>query len=75
MNAGQTCVAPDYVLVHESKREAFLEAIKREAFTMFGNGVGTKRFTRIVNETHFDRLTGYLTEGDVFFGGQTDRTN
>lgn len=73
MNAGQTCVAPDYVLVHESKREAFLEAIKREAFTMFGNGVGTKRFTRIVNETHFDRLTAYLTEGDIFFGGQTDR--
>ncbi|MCP6042807.1 aldehyde dehydrogenase family protein, partial [Klebsiella pneumoniae] len=30
-------------------------------------------FTRIVNETHFDRLTAYLTEGDIFFGGQTDR--
>lgn len=73
MNAGQTCVAPDYVLVHESKRDIFLEAIKREAFTMFGNGVGTKRFTRIVNETHFDRLTKYLNDGNVFFGGQVDR--
>lgn len=73
MNAGQTCVAPDYVLVHESKRDAFLEAIKREAFAMFGNGVGTKRFTRIVNESHFDRLTNYLSQGDIWFGGETER--
>lgn len=73
MNAGQTCVAPDYVLVHESKRDAFLEAIKREAFLMFGNGIGTERFTRIVSESHFDRLTGYLSQGDVFFGGATER--
>ncbi len=75
MNAGQTCVAPDYVLVHESRRDEFLEAVKREAFTMFGNGVGTKRFTRIVNTNHFDRLAGYLAEGDIFFGGETDRDN
>lgn len=73
MNAGQTCVAPDYVLIHESQQEAFLEAIKKEAFAMFGNGVGTKRFTRIVNEAHFDRLTRYLEEGDLFFGGDADR--
>ncbi|TCI26936.1 aldehyde dehydrogenase [Exiguobacterium sp. SH5S13] len=73
MNAGQTCVAPDYVLVHESKRDAFLEAIKREAFLMFGNGIGTERFTRIVSESHFDRLTSYLSQGDVFFGGATER--
>lgn len=73
MNAGQTCVAPDYVLVHESKRDALLEAIKREAFTMFGNGIGTERFTRIVSASHFNRLTSYLSQGDIFFGGATDR--
>ncbi|MDT0193322.1 putative aldehyde dehydrogenase [Exiguobacterium sp. 8H] len=73
MNAGQTCVAPDYVLVHESQQEAFLEAIKQEAFAMFGNGVGTKRYTRIVNESHFDRLAHYLTEGDLVFGGEMNR--
>ncbi|MFY7868950.1 MAG: aldehyde dehydrogenase family protein, partial [Exiguobacterium sp.] len=73
MNAGQTCVAPDYVLVHESQQDAFLEAIKQEAFAMFGNGVGTKRYTRIVNESHFDRLSHYLTEGDLVFGGETNR--
>ncbi len=73
MNAGQTCVAPDYVLVHESQQDAFLEAIKEEAFAMFGNGVGTKRYTRIVNESHFDRLSHYLTEGDLVFGGETNR--
>lgn len=73
MNAGQTCVAPDYVLVHESRRDEFLEAIKREAFAMFGNGVGTKRFTRIVNTSHFDRISRYLEEGDIYFGGETNR--
>lgn len=73
MNAGQTCVAPDYVLVHESQQEAFLEAIMKEAYAMFGNGVGTKRFTRIVNALHFDRLTNYLNDGDIVFGGEANR--
>lgn len=73
MNAGQTCVAPDYVLVHESQYEAFLDAIKQEAFKMFGNGVGSSRYTRIVNTSHFDRLLTYLEEGELVFGGQSDR--
>lgn len=73
MNAGQTCVAPDYVLVHESVKDELIEEIKRQAFAMFGNGIGTQRYTRIVNESHFNRITGYLSDGEIFFGGQADR--
>lgn len=72
LNAGQVCVAPDYVLVHERVATAF-SAHLRDAFSAFGaqhpHGV------RIVNRPQFDRLTDYLnaTEGTVVVGGESDR--
>jgi len=73
INAGQTCIAPDYLFVHESVREEFLGMLEEEAFKQYGNGVGVSSYVRIVNEAHFDRLTSYLEDGDVLFGGNAER--
>ncbi len=73
LNAGQTCVAPDYILVHESVREAFLKAcvteLKQTNYTL-----GQRHYCQIINERHFDRLMGLIVEEKIFFGGQNDRS-
>jgi aldehyde dehydrogenase (NAD+) len=76
LNAGQTCVAPDYVLVTEKNRDALVDGMQR-AFTEFEAGAGTKEnddFTSIVTERHAGRLEGLLADhgGTVAFGGDTD---
>lgn len=73
-NAGQTCVAPDYILVHESVEDELIDALQREAFKQYGNGVGVSRYTKIVNERHLNRLRDYLEQGEVVFGGKVDET-
>ncbi|WP_369405127.1 aldehyde dehydrogenase family protein [Piscibacillus salipiscarius] len=76
VNAGQTCVAPDYLLVHESIKEKLLNQIKTEIEKMYGsNPLQSGEYTKIVNDTHFDRLSQYLNEGHISVGGETDRTN
>ncbi len=76
LNAGQTCVAPDYVLVTEQTRDALVDSI-RAAFDEFSGGKGTRGnpdFTSIVNERHTTRLQGLLADhgGTVVFGGGSD---
>ncbi|KRA37803.1 MULTISPECIES: aldehyde dehydrogenase family protein [unclassified Nocardioides] len=70
MNSGQTCIAPDYVLVHESVKDELVAKL-RETMAEFTAGEGPKR---IVNQRQFDRLAGYLasTRGTVVAGGGTD---
>jgi aldehyde dehydrogenase (NAD+) len=76
LNAGQTCVAPDYVLVTEQTRDALVDSI-RTAFDEFSGGKGTSDnpdFTSIVNERHTTRLQGLLRDhgGTVAVGGESD---
>ncbi len=72
-NAGQTCVAPDYLLVHRSMKEPLLAAMKACVTDFFGaDPKASPDYGRIVSERHFDRLAGFVT-GDVVIGGQTDR--
>ncbi|MBO5351194.1 MAG: aldehyde dehydrogenase [Alistipes sp.] len=74
LNAGQTCIAPDYLMVHEAVREELLGELKQALRTLHGDDAQQSRhFVRIVNERAFDRLTGYLKEGKVLYGGRTDR--
>lgn len=72
MNSGQTCIAPDYVLVHQSVRDRFVEALRTTltAFTADRDGAGM----RIVNQRQFDRLASYLerTRGSIVLGGHVD---
>ncbi len=71
MNAGQTCVAPDFVLVHRSVREAFVNALKKSVREFYGEDASNSPdYGRIVNARHFERLTNYLRDGKVIHGGE-----
>ncbi|MBD2846881.1 aldehyde dehydrogenase [Paenibacillus sp. IB182496] len=72
-NAGQTCVAPDYVYVHRSVREPFIEALVRAIETMHRKRIEQGEFTHIVNERHYDRLQRYLGQGKLLHGGEGNR--
>ena len=73
LNAGQTCVAPDYVLVQEPVREAFLRELRRQAEVLFPGGMlASGDYPQIVNRRHFDRLAGLLDGERVLFGGEAD---
>jgi aldehyde dehydrogenase (NAD+) len=73
VNAGQTCVAPDYLLVHEDIREKFIEALKRVITKMYGQDpITSPDYSRIISEKRYQTLTRYLVEGEIIFGGQTD---
>ena len=75
LNAGQTCIAPDYLLVHEDVKEALVDTLKKEFTRLHGpNPKESKHFVRIVNERAFDRLVGYIDGADVVMGGEYDRS-
>jgi len=70
VNAGQTCVAPDYILVHQSVRDAFIEHLKKHIVASVGENAQTSdSYTRIVNRKHFDRLKGLMENEHKAFGG------
>ncbi|MFC7441357.1 aldehyde dehydrogenase [Laceyella putida] len=73
MNAGQTCVAPDYVLVHEERKEALLAQLKHEIERFYGdNPLISENYGHIVNERHFARLEKFLQDGEIAIGGKAD---
>ncbi|MGX1128455.1 aldehyde dehydrogenase (NAD+) [Streptomyces glaucescens] len=75
LNAGQTCVAPDYVLTDPATAAALEPALVRSVEALFGTDPSASpEYGRIVNERHFDRLTGLLDSGRVVVGGARDRT-
>lgn len=74
LNAGQTCIAPDYLLVHQDIKEEFIEELRKAFRSLLGRKPQkTKHFVRIVSERAFDRLVGYLDNGAIRFGGEYDR--
>lgn len=73
-NAGQMCVAPDYVLVHISKKDALVKAMRETIDQFFGaRAEECENFGKIINEKQFDRLVTYLKEGKIIRGGRTNR--
>ena len=74
LNAGQTCIAPDYLLVHKDIKEEFVSALHKAFRSLLGGKPQkTKHFVRIVSDKAFDRLVGYLDDGVVRFGGAYDK--
>ncbi|WP_394935406.1 aldehyde dehydrogenase family protein [uncultured Ilumatobacter sp.] len=77
LNAGQTCVAPDYVLVEEKIEDQFLTALTKAVTTFYGDDPQQSAdYARIVNERHHDRLMKLLSDGGyeaTVFGGTGDR--
>ncbi len=74
LNAGQTCIAPDYILVHQDIKEALVEELRKAFRSLLGkNPQKSKYFVRIVSDKAFDRLVGYLRDGVIRFGGEHDK--
>ena len=74
MNAGQTCVAPDYLLVHREVRGDFELALRQAADEQLGQAAAVNPdYARIVNERHFERLQNLLRHGRLLFGGGINR--
>jgi aldehyde dehydrogenase (NAD+) len=78
LNNGQTCIAPDYLYVHEKNYYSFLQALEATVETFYGANVAkSKDYARIVNRRHFDRIASLLEDAkekgaQVLFGGITD---
>ena len=76
LNAGQTCVAPDYVLVEKSVETALVDRIRRVIGEFYGDDPKISgSYGRIVSERHFDRLSGLMNGGRVIIGGHIDRND
>ncbi len=73
MNAGQTCIAPDYLFAHKSIKDELLDKIAMNIKSMYGDNIKESRFyPRIVNEQAIDRLAGLLNQGKIHTGGEID---
>lgn len=73
-NAGQMCVAPDYVLVHSTIKERFLQTFISTIGKFFTKDVlNNTEYAKIINEKQFDRLIKYLGNGKIIYGGKYDK--
>jgi aldehyde dehydrogenase (NAD+) len=70
-NSGQSCVAPDYVFVHKDQEKAFIDSYMHFSRKYMENHESD--YMKIVNERHFNRLLGYMEQGEILAGGESDR--
>ena len=74
LNLGQTCVAPDYIFVHEKVKDKLLEEIRRFIRRQLGdNPLENENYGKIINEKHFNRLLGLMKSGKIYLGGEASR--
>ena len=71
LNAGQTCVAPDYILVDEKVKDSFLDSLQ-SYIQKFNYHSESENYTQIINQRNFDRLVNLIDQEKVYFGGKTD---
>lgn len=77
-NAGQTCIAPDYVMVHQDDLGTFQTAYERAVLNQYPGGLASKDYSAIINDRHFNRLSGLLRDAEakgatiISIGKQTD---
>lgn len=73
-NAGQTCIAPDYLYVHRDVKPELLAEMKKAINELYGEeSIKNDNYAHIVNENHFNRLKSYLSNGSIVTGGKTDK--
>lgn len=73
-NTGQTCTAPDYLLVHESRMEEMLAALKKNIIAFYSDRPEENyNYGKVINSRQFDRLVSYLQHGNIWHGGRHDR--
>ena len=76
LNSGQTCIAPDYILIHKDIKDDFVKAFAAEVENLHGKEIKEDRhYVRMVNDKAFERVTGYFKYGDIIYGGRTDASD
>ncbi len=74
LNCGQTCVAPDYVYCDRTVKDKLVKEIKKQIQKQFGKEpLKRADYGKIINEKHFDRITGLINPSKVVWGGKSDR--
>lgn len=73
LNSGQTCIAPDYVLIHRDVKEQFISAFARAVEQLYGTDLRVSpHYVRMVSARAFERVAGYLKDGRLRYGGRVD---
>ncbi len=73
LNSGQTCVAPDYLFIHEDVKAEFLAEFKKSVYKFYGDKpLDNPDYPKIINEKHFERLLGLVKNQTIFMGGDND---
>lgn len=76
LNAGQTCIAPDYLLIHRSLQDRFTEAFARALRDLHGDDAQqSPYYVRLVDDRAFERVAGYLAQGKIRIGGRTNASD
>ena len=70
LNAGQTCISVDYVLVHERVKQAFLKALQREIARRYPDAANDPNYPKIINRHHYERLSALMKTEKTMLGGQ-----
>ena len=73
LNSGQTCIAPDYILIHKDVKDEFVKRFAQEVRNLHGEDIQADRhYVRMVNDKAFERVAGYFKDGDIIYGGRCD---
>lgn len=73
LNCGQSCISPDYILIHESVKQAFIDECRKEIINAFGqNPRESNDYSRIINRKNYDRLIGMMKGKKILCGGDND---
>ena len=73
LNCGQTCVAPDYVLIDKAVKDAFIASLKKWMTAMYGSDpLDNQGYVHMINQKHFDRVMGLIDQDKVVYGGKGD---
>jgi aldehyde dehydrogenase (NAD+) len=76
LNAGQTCIAPDYILVNETVKDKLLNELKESIQFFYTNDPSSSYdYGKIINESRFKKLLGYLAKEKIFYGGRNDEAS
>lgn len=73
LNSGQTCVAPDYFLIHKDVKEEFLKSVKKYIKEFYGdNPIESEDYIKIINKKHFERILSLINKDSIILGGKYD---
>lgn len=76
LNSGQTCIAPDYLFVHEDIKDDFIKAFKEQLKYLYNEDMAESPFyVHIVKDSAFDRVVSYMNDGDIVCGGRHDKAS